>query len=740
MRGRLSTFALTLAALSTLTLTFPLQVDASVVLAHSNTSALSQGLVGYWTLDGSSLNWTKDTAADSSGQGNTGTLVSMSTTTSPTAGKIGGALNFNGSDYMTFTSASQLGLASAASEKTISAWVITTATDAAIVELRSAGGGTVFDLSIGANAVNNNGTGRPTILVRDDGGGGLTSVNATRAVNDGKWHHVVVTRNSSQLLTLYIDGVSNTSGTDTMAVAMTPDIANSAIGKELLTSGVTPMVGSIDDIRIYNRALSPQEVALLYALGSVKAGNTPITSSGFSIANIGINSGLVGYWPLDGQTTNWKTDTTADLSGQNNTSTLVSMSTSTSPVPGKTGQALKFNGSSSYIDVPNASGLNFGTGSFSASAWFKTSQNRTNFRGVFDKENGAAYYQLMINKSDGELRASINDSGGHFDDIKSSAAFDDGKWHLGIIVRDTASGKFLLYADGVVVASTVSAATGSLTNTADLTLGLLFGGSYYFNGPIDDVRIYNRALSPQEITQLYAQGAANVGHSNAPVGGTATGINSGLVGYWTFDGNNSNWRTDTTADSSGNGNTGALVSMSITTSPVPGKIGGALKFNGTSQLVAVNDSASLEVTGSLTISAWIRTTNTSASYREIVRKSDSGGPPGYFLTLNAANKIALTTSGVVGEYDNGFTYASDGKWHLVTGSFNGTTCTLYLDGVSQISYACGALTTDTSELAIGALFNFGNPVHEFPGSIDDVRVYNRALSAQEVQQLYLMGK
>src|ERR1700681_2892426 len=75
---------------------FPLAAAASAVVGHSNTVALTNGLVGYWSMDGSSINWTTNTMADLSGQGNAGTLVGMSTTSSPVAGKIGGALKFDG--------------------------------------------------------------------------------------------------------------------------------------------------------------------------------------------------------------------------------------------------------------------------------------------------------------------------------------------------------------------------------------------------------------------------------------------------------------------------------------------------------------------------------------------------------------------------------------------------------------------------------------------------------------------
>jgi hypothetical protein len=64
-----------------------------------------------------------------------------------------------------------------------------------------------------------------------------------------------------------------------------------------------------------------------------------------------LSNGLVGYWPLDGAVTNWNTNTTADLSGNGQTGYFANMSTTTSPVAGKIGQALQFDGSTNYVDA-----------------------------------------------------------------------------------------------------------------------------------------------------------------------------------------------------------------------------------------------------------------------------------------------------------------------------------------------------------------------------------------------------
>lgn len=207
------------------------------------------------------------TTTDASGNGNTGILTGTGTTL--VTGKIGsGALSFNGNGYVTFTSVAALGLATATSEFSCATWIKTSQTDATILCLRNSGSGNqVILFCIGYNFYDNAFTGRLSCLVRDDAGTGVMNVNSTAAVNDNAWHHVAVTRNSSKLLTLYIDGVSAGTATDTMTGALTPNLAGSAVAYEIYTA-VRTLTGSLDDFRIYKRALTSTEVAALYALGT----------------------------------------------------------------------------------------------------------------------------------------------------------------------------------------------------------------------------------------------------------------------------------------------------------------------------------------------------------------------------------------------------------------------------------------------------------------------------------------
>ncbi len=279
-----------------------------------------------------------------------------------------------------------------------------------------------------------------------------------------------------------------------------------------------------------------------------------------------LSQGLVGYWPLDGATTNWLTGTTQDVSGNNNTGTLVGMSTTTSPTAGKVGQALKFNGG--YIDtgkviIPDNT-------TFTVSAWIKTplSIDETIVSRDVDINNKRWRVTALAN---GKVEvADVNTLGTYQLDDTVAAPITANTWHHIVAVFNYSSHIATVYVDGVnyPLNSNVLSNPSNTAGSPSLRVGI--SRSTPFSGTIDDVRLYNRVLSSQEVSQLYFQGTANVAHSN-PVS-----LSSGLVGYWTLDGSATNWNTGKTSDSSGNGNTGSLISMSTTTSPTAGKVGQGL--------------------------------------------------------------------------------------------------------------------------------------------------------------------
>ena len=714
--------------------------SASIVLGHANTTALSQGLVGYWPMDGYSINWGTNFMSDTSGQGNNCNLISMPTSTSPIPGKIGQALKFNSSSSWCQNSISQHPTLDIPGDITISAWIYSTSA-VANQDIVRAGQSTDDRYSLFYDGINK----RIQFFWYD--GSTFPSVSSnSNTVPLNQWVHVVGVRSGSTI-TLYANGVVVGTGAFTSA-PITP--VSFTIGGTITTG--QPFKGSIDDLRIYNRALSAQKVALLYALGTVNAGHSPSTSSGQ--ANTGLNSGLVGYWPLDGATTNWSKNTTSDLSGQGNTGTLISMSTTTSPVPGKIGQALSFNSSGQITFGTNVSTFQFGTGSFSISAWFTSTSSALGgtpaIWGVTLGANGSRYGLEYIGGSPAAVQAFIKDDAGNsVATFNSLTPIANNRWYHAVMVVNRQTNIMSVYINGVFDNSkSISTVTGNINpqGTA-LARGLVGGVSAAFGGNIDDIRVYNKALSAQEVAQLYALGTANVSHSNSS---PSTGLNSGLVGYWTFDGPSINWATGVVKDLSGQGNNSQTVGMGTSTSPVVGKIGQALKFNGSSTQVSSVNNISL-TSGAVTISAWVKrpwNTIKAADILHVTLAQFSG------IALSATNG---SNTGVNGQKDitcvgNGFQAGNapqafaipptfvDNTWHHIVCVLGPSTAQIYADGVAlsmRNSSVAGSLPSITNKVFIGGELSFSDIMD---GSIDDVRIYNRALSAQEIAQLYSLGK
>jgi len=705
-----------LAPLLLLLIALPALASAAT-LAAPNTSALASGLAGYWPLDGDTTSWTTGTTYDLSGNSKNGSMVSLSTSTTPVSGMIGQAFNFGVSQGI------RSSLPTTATDNvTMSVWVYFTnaSSDQMIAYLGNAStNGWGLILSNGA-------CGAGTKVTALLGGTNCDALSSTYSLSKNTWTHLVLVRRSGTWY-LYVDGTLQKTGGST--TPSTPTIAM-GIHSDNTTASATSF-GKIDDVRVYSRALSATEIALLFASGRANIGVS---------AKNALTSGLVGYWPFDGNTTNWTTGTTLDLSGNSNSGSLSSMATTTSPIPGRIGQALSFNGTSQTVQVPSAASLQ-GLTTISVSAWIRTTNTQGGSREILRKGNGASSWFLLLNSANKIAFTSSGASGEYSNGILYPT---DNAWHL---VTATFDGSTIrIYLDGALKISYTGAALAS--NTDPLSLGSLHGASQFFPGSIDDARIYGRALSATEVAQLYAVGIpATIGHSvSANPGGP---LSSGLVGYWTFDGPNMNWKTGTALDSSGSGNNGTLVKLSTTTSPTQGKIGQALKFNGTTtaSYISLGTPGSLDISGDMTIVAWIRPTflysSTGAKNPIITARTTSSVTP-YDLgvyTTGIEMDMHLTSGGD----GNGFqvshfaTAIPLNQWTQVVVTRTSSTLSAYKNGTLVSSTAMlGSVDPTSNGVQIGK--DFYDTTYYFNGSIDDVRVYNRALSSTEVSQLYQMSR
>src|SRR3989344_4550004 len=215
----------------------------------------------------------------------------------------------------------------------------------------------------------------------------------------------------------------------------------------------------------------------------------------------------------------------------------------------------------------------------------------------------------------------------------------------------------------------------------------------------------------------------------------------GLVGYWSFNGKDMNFSAaNEVLDRSGNSNDGDLISMDKT-SVIPGIIGQALSFDGESDYVQVARSASLEPTN-ITLEAWIKPYSfpSTGNVKGIVHKRNESSPySGYYLQL--WNEAGTQKLSYVNQMDSSLKYAHSfvlGQWQHVAVTHQGTTGIMYINGVQVATAVMGStLTNDTTK---NFFIGLRPTTAYFAGFIDEVRVYNRALSAGEILEQYLAGK
>jgi len=190
-----------------------------------------------------------------------------------------------------------------------------------------------------------------------------------------------------------------------------------------------------------------------------------------------------------------------DLSGNKNTGSFYG---DTKWVPGKYGPCLSFDGDGDYVNLGNSN--IFDITSNTISMWVKTGTS-VNQRYVLDSFVGDSPYPFALRLlANGKMRYLIFD-GTNFPLIDSSVTVVDNNWHHIVGKRDTSTDKIYIYIDSVERGNTTDTTTLSTFNNNNLYLGVKgdFSASTYFNGTIDNVMIFNRALIAQEIAWLYRE-------------------------------------------------------------------------------------------------------------------------------------------------------------------------------------------------------------------------------------------
>jgi hypothetical protein len=418
--------------------------------------------IGYWKFD----DFSGTTAVDSSGNGNDGTIVGAAW---EARGKKGSALKFDFSgnnDYVDLGDPANESLDFGTGNFSISLWfkkAFIMVKSPGWPNISSAAGWTFYTRSTNPYIVLNWG---------DASDNDQYFGFSTQSLDDGKWHHAVVTVERGGTTRGYIDGIQTASASNTV----TGSISNSANFYIMRSLDNALVQGYVDEVKIWNYALTPRQVAMEYN-----------------------NGGPVGYWKFD----EGAGEAVYDYSGNGNNGTLVVGSggtqTSTSSAwsngsSGKINGSLNFDGTDDYISISDDNSLDL-TSRLTIAAWVKTSKGTS--ESVVTKYGN---YYFAIN------RDSITD--GRFSLYLTSwkdsvSSVNDGAWHH---IAATWDGSYVrLYKDGELDAS--FAYSGTLTaNSNPVEIGRRSDIGWYFNGQIDEVKIWNYALTPEEIKREYNGG------------------------------------------------------------------------------------------------------------------------------------------------------------------------------------------------------------------------------------------
>jgi len=671
--------------------------NSAAVLGAKDNSVLSNGLVGYWKMDEASYSDTSGEVIDSSGTANNGTPVNGAEAS--TSAKFGNAGYFAGTGkYIS------LGTPRSMTSRSYSVWVKPNAGASA------AGRDGIFGENGGTRIDYGNGTGSTSfhaLILLTAGSPNYKELTGT-GNGTSDWSHLVLTLDNAQGVgKLYVNGVlASTATWDTT----TQSVNTSGAQYLAYVNNLANYNGNLDEARIYNRALTPDDVAKLYTFAP----------------------GPIYYAPLDeGSGT-----TASDISGNNYNTTLTGTPTWTQ---GKFGKALEFSLNSSdkasaTISTGPLSRLNNNTVSY----WIKfTGANDSNYRRVFglsvgasDRAPGIWTCPSTTNKFHWRMDPSNSGFNCLGTDGDNGSTFEVGKWYYVAVTKDETIGT--AYVNGTKVATT------TLSNPITSGTGTLeIGATGYTSAGMvmDEIRVYDYARNQGQVIS-----DMNGGH---PLGGSPIGSQAL---YYKFDEGYGALAHDS-APFPANGTLGCQGTGCILPEwKQDGRFGKALYFNSANTAnnptITINTSTytKLRTLGDVTISAWINPSSSYYDTSEAILRQGQGADEEYALFYSPTSK-----SFNFSWYDGSWKAVSTpsnlvplNQWSYVAAVRSGTTVYLYVNGKLVGSGAVTAPTVNASLLSIGRTNNEGVP-QDYSGYIDELKIYTAALTSDQIKIDYNRG-
>ena len=510
------------------------------------------------------------------------------------------------------------------------------------------------------------------------------NITSNQSIDDGSWHLVVAERLADGTGQVYIDGALDSS----QAAAPVPlssgfhvyigEDVRSAV--DLGSAYAGNFVGQIDEVQIYNTSLTPVELQSLY-------NDRTATSGGEQSITF---PGLVSSYTGQGNS--------QDSTGLNNLTAVGGVSYA----PGIVGQAFQLNGSTGYlVTAPNPSTLSITTAN-TVSAWVDPSVLKYDNVIIDKTQTGdAANYRFGIY---GNQLFFWNGSQAVF----STGTISANTWTQVSFTLNALTNTLSFYINGQLD-SMHTIGFGAL-NAAAVTIGRDIEGRS-FQGLLDEVQIYNVALTPTQIGLLYNDRTT----SNA--GALPTTLPN-LVSWYSAQGNSQ--------DSTGLNNLTANGGVSY----APGVLGQAFQLNGsTGYLVTAPNPPSLSINTAITVSAWVDP-SVLKNDNVIIDKTQTGDAANYRFGIHGNQLFFWNGSQAVFSVGT----ISTNTWTQVSFTLNASTNTLsfYINGKLDSTYSIGFGALNTAAVTIGRDIEG----RSFQGLLDEVQIYNAALTRAQMALLY----
>jgi chitodextrinase len=520
--------------------------------------------------------------------------------------------------------------------------------------------------------------GKP-VFTTHAGGNCCSDMDSGTPLTVGSWTHVVMTHDGTKDI-IYFNGVQ----VNEKNVAGALDVTTYPLG-----IGFDPIDnanyfnGALDEVQLFDLALTAPEIAALYS-----AQSTPPS----------VAQGKVADYSFNGN----GTDGTAFGNHAD-----VSSATLTTDRFGFGNSALLMNGTSSEVEAANGSQLNSGT--TTVSFWVKVNSLPGNGEAFLFSYGGWQERFKISLPSHGKVVWTTNHTNGISDmDAGGGNELPVGIWKQVVVVHDGTSDK--IFIDGVLKATK---AVVGLLNPTTKPLGIGYNaidGGNWFDGVLDDIAIYNFALSDAAIGARYTAEAAFLGTP------------SDLVAAYSLNGNG----TDATQF----GNDAVLDASATATTNRHGWATNALNGHATA-----DNSAALQ-TDFTTISFWVKPNSLPAS-GEVFLLSNGGWQERWKISMPSHGKPVFTThagGACCSDMDSG-TPLTIGAWTNVVMTHDGVKDIIYFNGVKvNEKNVAGALDKTKHPFGIGY-----DPIDNgsiFDGSIDDIAIFSRALTDVEIAGLF----